>query len=151
MNAPLSLFGQLIHWVLSSIVDSLSKSPLEQDFGETSESDIQIPKFDFSTACPTEAIYPPLLQMFESIDGLDAEHVKKIAVRANELPPGRSADYRYQVRERSGAGTELQLGLTKLGSDLLAVEFHSSRELIEVIAAAFERGADPVCPAADPR
>ena len=122
---------------LDSLVGSAVKSPLEQDFGEASEWDIQIPDATLEVDLPLDEIYTPLLNMFNAIDGLSPENVQKIGLRMTELPVGKVADFRYQVRD-NGAPIELQISMTKEPGNQVGLYFCSSEGIIESVKASFQ-------------
>ena len=96
--------GTATHWALidSTILQgaqTLSASQVVTS-GNTftlTAIDIEIPDSDYHTSLPLDRISEPLIILFNAVDGLSSEHVKKLGLRLHEIPAGKIAEFRFQV------------------------------------------------------
>ena len=133
------LQGSLVGGLLERVAGAFIKSPLDRDYGETSESDIQISTAEIEIAMAIAQVYEPLIQLYSEIEGLSPEHVKKIGRRLHELPVGKVAVYRYQVDGDAGR-VELQLRMTKLSGGEAGLHFGGSEYVIGKVSKVFGTG-----------
>ena len=131
-----SPLGWLAKRLIESFSDSVIKSPLDEDFSDSPEWQMDVPEASYTTTLPLSEVSEPLIRMFQAIDGLSPEHVTKIAVRLHEIPVTKVAEYRYQVKDH-GSAAELQVTMTKHPSGLIGLLFCSSSGIIESVKEAF--------------
>ena len=131
----------VVRTVVNFVAGVFIKSPLERDYGAASVDDIQLPDASCFAVLPLGEVFEPLIDLYSSIDGLSPGHVKKIGLRLTELPIGKVADYRYQVKD-GDATVELQLVMTKGAGDEIDMCFRSSEKVIAAVRASFDLDED---------
>ena len=131
-----SPLGWLAKRLLGLTADSMFKSPLEEDYSDSPDWQMDVPEASYTTTLPLSEVSEPLIRMFQAIDGLSPDHVTKIAVRLHEIPVTKVAEYRYQVKDH-GSATELQITMTKHPNGLIGLLFCSSAGIIESVKNAF--------------
>jgi len=130
------LIRKLLMKEFGAVADSVGKSALEQDFSEASDDDIVVPNARFQKVMPSSLMATPLHAMFQQVDGLDVSHVARIGLRLKELQIGKEARFQYQVQD-GGSVVELQVTMTKSGSDEIGIAFRSSNGIISTIMNCF--------------
>ncbi len=121
------------------LLDTLVKSPLEEDFSETPDWDIVVPEARHAIELSPGAMAELLAKLCAEVAGFSEEHAEKIGVRMRELPAGMFADYRYQIADGDSTA-ELQIRMTKRPGNRIAMELRSSEAVIGAVRMAF-RGA----------
>jgi hypothetical protein len=131
-----SIIGKAVHALVSGLVGSVVKSPIEEDFGEAHPEDIEGPEAAFASVLGAVQL-ADILEAFsrKSCGEIRHEPITRAVRRLAELPLGRRATLhlyfgRKDADDNDGA---LQIAFHKHAPKSCNVCFRGSEEVIDTI------------------
>ncbi len=131
-----NLIGRALHSVLSGLVGSVVKSPIEEDFGEAHPEDIQAAEAAFASVLGAVQLADILEAFSRKYCGeIRHEQVTRAVRRLAELPVGRQATLHLYFGKKDASDDDgaLQVEFHKHAPKSCHVCFRGSEEVIETI------------------